>query len=112
MQAGRITELTGPNGTYNLYEAEMRQNLIIAHVENIAAELKTIKRNQYNLYQSVERTNRLLESMEDQMQEQILIQEKLLATGESIRTIAAIGASCAEASAKNTETIKYLTLIN
>lgn len=112
MQAGRVTELTGPNGAYNLYEAELRQNLIIAHVESIATELETIKKNQYNLYQSVEQTNRVLETMNDQMEEQLRVQKQLLATGENVQRIASIAASCAEASAKNTEAIKYLSLVN
>lgn len=111
MQAGRVTELTGPNGAYNLYEAELRQNLIIAHVESIASEIETIRKNQYNLYQSVEQTNRTLANVADQMKEQISVQNNMLEVGRDMLKLTAVSTSCAMASAKNTEAIKFLSLL-
>lgn len=50
---GRCSELTGPNGAYNLYENEMRQNIIIGKLDRIIQKLDEIKQNQYTLYQAI-----------------------------------------------------------
>ena len=48
---GRVTELTGPYGAYNLYEQELRQNLIVSRLDAISSQLEDIKQNQYTLYE-------------------------------------------------------------
>ncbi len=50
---GRCDELTGPHGAYNLYEDEMRRDMVISQLNLVIANLEQIKQNQYMLYQQV-----------------------------------------------------------
>lgn len=63
--SGRCTELTGPDGAYNLYEAELRQNLIINRLDIIVSQLEKLKQNQYMLYQEMCETNRIIKNISD-----------------------------------------------
>lgn len=65
---GRCTELEGPNGAYNLYESELRANLIIDNLSEIASQLQAFNRNMSILTNSITETNRLLASMEYSLQ--------------------------------------------
>ena len=102
---GRCTELTGPNGAYNLYEAELRQNLIINHLDTIADNLEAIKDNQYTLYQEMSATNHILSGISSDI-------EDLLSGTREIANAVNIIAHCAKATEKNTEALKYITLLN
>lgn len=42
--------MTGPNGAYNLYELELRQNTVISPLNTIISNLEQIRQNQYILY--------------------------------------------------------------
>ena len=57
IDSGRCFELEGPNGAYNLYEGELRADIIISSLNNIIANLESIKNNQYTLYESIEKAN-------------------------------------------------------
>ena len=58
--SGRCYELEGPNGAYNLYEMELRQNIIIGQLSHIITNLENIKSNQYSLYQELKIANQLV----------------------------------------------------
>lgn len=60
---GRCSEFTGPNGAYNLYESELRQNTIIEKLDVITYKLDEIKANQYTLYQAMQSVNAQLSSL-------------------------------------------------
>lgn len=62
--SGRCTELEGPDGAYNLYENEIRQNIIIIQLNAILANLEGIQQTQYMLYTALCETNRRLEHIE------------------------------------------------
>lgn len=57
LTTGRCSELTGPNGAYNLYESEARQNTIITKLNIIISQLEQIRDNQYVLYEEVKKIN-------------------------------------------------------
>ena len=57
LTSGRCEELTGPNGAYNLYEMELRQNTVINQLNTIIENLEQIRNNQYTLYQEMVRIN-------------------------------------------------------
>ena len=63
--AGRCENLTGYSGAYNLYEREVRMNIIIAQLENISEELDAIKENQYMIYNAICQANYLLGEVSD-----------------------------------------------
>lgn len=50
---GRCEELTGPHGAYNLYEDEVRKDMIISQMNQVIQNLEQIKANQYKLYEEV-----------------------------------------------------------
>lgn len=55
--SGRCDKLEGPDGAYNLYEMELRQNVIIAQLSNIIDNLEQIRSNQYSLYEELQKSN-------------------------------------------------------
>ena len=57
IDSGRCFQLEGPNGAYNLYEGELRSDVIISSLNNIISNLEAIRNNQYTLYQSIENAN-------------------------------------------------------
>lgn len=46
LETGRCSALEGPDGAYNLYESELRTEIIIGHLEQIESKLDTIIDNQ------------------------------------------------------------------
>lgn len=103
--SGRVSSLEGPNGAYNLYESELRQNLIINKMDTIIEQLEDIKQNQYTLYMTLEKTNDILEGISWDIRD-------ILDTTKDISTASNITACCSQAIEKNTEALKYLKLIN
>lgn len=55
--SGRCTELEGANGAYNMYEGELRSNIIICSLSQIISDLGQIKNRQYALYEQICRSN-------------------------------------------------------
>ena len=63
LRSGRCDTLEGPNGAYNLYEMELRQNIVIGQLSSIVRNLEQIKGNQYTLYQEMLKSNELLRTI-------------------------------------------------
>ena len=63
LQSGRCDKLEGPDGAYNLYEMELRQNIIIAQLSSIIDNLEQIKNNQFSLYQELQAANQTIEAI-------------------------------------------------
>ncbi len=61
--SGRCETLEGVNGCYNLYESELRANIIINKLDAIGDSLETIKGNQYMLYSQLSEINHELNSL-------------------------------------------------
>ena len=57
LMSGRCFELEGPNGAYNLYEMELRQNIIIGQLSTIISSLEQVRNNQFSLYQELVKAN-------------------------------------------------------
>lgn len=57
LMSGRCSQLEGPEGAYNLYEKELRQNIIISQLSSIIDNLEQIKSNQFSLYQELQKSN-------------------------------------------------------
>ena len=56
LESGRCYELEGPDGAYNIYENELRQNLIISNLDKI-------RDNQYTLYQELTNSNKYVKEI-------------------------------------------------
>ena len=66
LMSGRCYELEGPDGAYNLYETELRQNLIINKLSDIVDNLEKIRDNQYSLYEVLKDSNRTIKSLSEE----------------------------------------------
>ena len=60
LDTSRCTELGGPNGAYNLYEQELRQNIIIDKLDEIIYQLDNLNRTMSYVSSAITTTNRLL----------------------------------------------------
>lgn len=61
--SGRCTELEGHEGAYNIFESELRQNIIIYQLNEALANLEEIKRTQFMIYEAIQESNQLLASI-------------------------------------------------
>jgi hypothetical protein len=110
--SGRVTTLEGPDGAYNLYESELRQNLIINKLDTIVSQLEQIKENQYTLYIELKKTNDVLKNISNDVRNIYKNTEDIAQTSHAIALSSTISACCLKAIEKNTEAIKYLSYIN
>ncbi len=58
--SGRCSELEGPYGAYNLYESELRQNIIIDNLVEINKQLATLNKTMNLICSAVQATHNLL----------------------------------------------------
>ena len=103
--SGRVTELEGPTGAYNLFEQELRMNLIINKLDIIITKLDEIKSNQYALYNELKDTKSIIRGIAEDV-------EELVATAHSIEDATRITAFYSQVTAQNTEALKYIALVN
>lgn len=73
LESGRCSQLEGSDGCYNLYESELRQNVIISKLDIIIEKLEEIKNSQYELQQTILESNREISQLCDR---QIDIQQQ------------------------------------
>lgn len=57
LDSGRCSSLEGHEGAYNIYEMELRQNVIISKLDTVINRLDSIQKNQYYLYQEIAKCN-------------------------------------------------------
>lgn len=62
--SGRCTQLEGHEGAYNIFESELRQNIIINKLNDVLNQLEQIKQNQYMIYQAIQEANLHLAQIE------------------------------------------------
>lgn len=67
LMSGRCESLEGASGAYNIYEGEIRQNLIIANLDKVIYSLERIEQNQYMLYSELRDINSSLDTMNKTM---------------------------------------------
>lgn len=103
--SGRCTELTGANGAYNLYESELRQNIIINQLENVNANLEQVKQNQYILYQGIAETNQTLRDISADV-------KNIVNATYDIAVSSRITAYCSQITAANAQAQTYLALMD
>lgn len=66
--AGRCFSLEGHEGAYNLYENELRMNVIIEKLDDIISKLDEIKRNQHVLVSELKRSNQKIDEIANSLQ--------------------------------------------
>lgn len=73
LDSGRCQELVGANGAYNLFENEVRQNLIISKLDEIIDELESIQDNQYLMYSTMKTVNANLIAIDKSMNKALTV---------------------------------------
>ena len=63
LESGRCEQLDGPNGAYNLYEMEIRQNVVIAQLSQIVENLSGIQNSQYLLWEKISESQEEIASL-------------------------------------------------
>lgn len=101
--SGRCAQLEGANGAYNLYESEVRQDMIINKLDMIGENLERIKENQFVLYTVLSDSNKKIEVLADAIYDAT---ERL----EDIENDTNIIAYNSEITARNSEIIKWIEL--
>ena len=67
--SGRCDTLEGADGAYNLYENELRQNLVIGQLSQVVENLEQVKNNQYTLYDELQKSNTMVNEIINQLDE-------------------------------------------
>ncbi len=65
LDSGRCSSLEGHEGAYNIYEMELRQNIIISKLDTVISRLDSIQKNQYYLYQEISKCNSNVEALKN-----------------------------------------------
>lgn len=98
LDSRRCDMLTGREGAYNLFESELRMNLIIEKLDQISSKLDVIQANQHVLYQAIQETNARLGALSDRVDSSL----------RSIQASAESAAYHAEITASNTSYLATL----
>lgn len=56
--SGRCSQLEGHEGAYNIFENEIRQNIIISKLDDVINSLDSIRDSQYMLYSAIQESNK------------------------------------------------------
>lgn len=111
LETGRCTEFTGHEGAYNLYESELRQNLIITKLDTVIQKLDELKATMYRCCMAIEDVGKQVKGLEKELKTLNAIAAKQLSVQTETLRFTALNATCSAAIAANTEAIKYLTLV-
>ena len=103
--SGRCTTLTGHEGAYNIYENEIRLDLILTKLDDIIEQLKQIKQRQYMLADLIEKSNREI----TKLTKIVSVQTQLL---QNIETNTALSAYYDGITARNTTYLAWLEYHN
>ncbi len=98
-----LGENRGGDGAYNLYESELRQNLIINKLDQVLAKLDQIWDNQYSLACAIQEGNRTSQRL-------VQATERLAIAGEQTARNSEIAAYNSQQSANELNQIKWLQL--
>lgn len=92
---GRCEGLTGPYGAYNIYEDEVRRDMIISQLSTVIQNLEKIKQNQYLLYGEVQKMQRTTSRIEDELRQ-------MKEDSSQIASLTALNAYYSDLNARNT----------
>lgn len=102
---GRCEELAGPYGAYNMYEDELRKDIVISQLNVVIEHLERIKQNQYMLYQQVKLIQQDTERIDYELQQ-------IKGLTFNIAQLSALNTYYAAITARNTEISATFHLLN
>lgn len=101
IDSGRCASLEGHEGAYNLYETEVRMNLIITKLTDISQKLDRIIDNQRALYHAISACNKQVTRLSNNMMKSL----------NNIENNAEVSNYYNRISAQNTEFIKWINVL-
>lgn len=107
LMAERCTELTGPNGAYNIYEAELRSNTIVDQLSQVIESLEQIKSTQSLMYKELKTINKNLDTLNTTMSSMLSEVRKISANTSKMSDYLQDISSHAETLAQNSTVIAY-----
>lgn len=112
IESGRCNQLEGMGGAYNLFEEEIRLNLIIIQLNKVVESLDQIKNSQYLLYTQLSAANAILFNISRDVQSTLEEVKDIKADSEKNLTFSAITAYCSRVTAENTALIGRLAIVD
>ena len=107
---GRCDSLTGHEGAYNIYENEIRMNLIIAKLDDVIKQLETIQQNQYMMYEAILDCNRITKELCQSTEQNMRLVSEQNAKLDKIAESSDLIAYNSQIAAENTQILKYIEL--
>lgn len=101
--SGRCDCLEGHEGAYNIYENELRQNIIIGKLDDVIQRLDQIERTQYMLYSAIKEGNKKIDRLTDDV-------NKTVNSLHNIDNSTAFTAYNSEIIAQNTEFLTWIEI--
>ncbi len=101
LESGRCASLGGHEGAYNIYETEIRLNLILTKLDDIIQRLDQIQQNQNMLAQLIRQNNRQIQTLSGAVAQQAN-------TLQSIERSTAVSAYYNEITATNTAYLSWI----
>lgn len=116
--AGRCSKLEGADGAYNLYESEIRMNMISSQLSEVIDRLEQIQQTQQMMYIELKGINSKLDSLNEKMNTAIAsIQsieynsQEIVRTNEMIAYNTAVTAHYSKMTAEYTNALGYLVAL-
>lgn len=117
--SGRCDSLDGAMGAYNLYEQEIRSDVIISKLDKIELSLEDIKNNQVHIYNELVKINNSLDLINGQLLVNNILQavqieqlDKIIDNTDKIAYNTQVTAYYAEKMARYQKNMLLLTLFN
>lgn len=112
LMAGRCTTLEGATGAYNLYESEIRTNLIISQLSDVIKSLDKIQQNQYMIYSQLQQMNSTLNSLSRTMDAAYTAITKIKSNTDDMNKYMAEVSKNTKVIAHNTAATAYYSKVN
>lgn len=108
-ETGRVEKLKGSDGAYNLFEQELRANIIISELKKINESLEIIKSNQYALYTELKEVRKITEQIGEEQRKRA---KEVSTFNDCMKKMVGSVMKNSEITARCTKTIKYLAILN
>lgn len=71
LSSGRCQQLEGHDGAYNIYENEIRLDMVVSQLSQVIQSLEQIQRNQYVIYSAIKETNKQINALNGTMKKAV-----------------------------------------
>ena len=108
----RCYHLKGPDGAYNIYESELRMNIIIGKLDNIIEKLDIVAENQRMLHSEITKGNQMAAQISARISSLSKKFDNISGTLQDISGYEQVNAYYNKVSAQNSEFNTWYTIIN